>query len=380
MERIRQANPFPAICGRICPAPCEEACIFYEEGASIGIRTLERYAADMGKSKLPRAKPVEKGKKIAVIGAGPAGMSAAYFLVREGYAVTIFEAMSEPGGLLRYGVPEFRLPQKILDEQIEELKSLGVEIVTNCLAGRTLAMQEVFAQGHAAVLLTVGAGLPNFSEISGYNCSGVYYAEEFLLRAQMMGKSRTAGGCEQMLGGSQTVVIGGGASALDAARLARRCGQQVNVIFHGLEEQFGVRSDDLQAAIEEGIGLHAPMEVLSIEGDGEGCVKGVHCRRLDVVEKDGKLSLEPSVDGAVFMEAQTVVLSQGRRPNNSLRRELPQLKWQEDGRIWVDPQTGLTNLENIFAAGNVATGAGAVVDAIASGKLAAQKIMEFLSK
>ena len=382
LERIHRENPFPAICGRICPAPCEPACIFHEDGAPIAIRSLERYAADFGRAKPRKDRPVpaDKGKKIAVIGAGPSGMSAAYFLARGGYGVTMFEAMGEPGGLLRYGVPEFRLPQKVLDEQMAQLALMGVKVVANVLVGGTLSVRETFAQGHDALLLTVGAGLPDFADIPGHQWGGVYYAEEFLMRAQSAGKEQAFDACGRLLHGLQTAVVGGGPSALDAARLAVRCGRQVHLIFGGMEEEMGVGADDLAAALEEGVHVHAPVEPLAIEAGPDGFASGVQCRRLEVIERERKLVLEPMADGQMMIEAQTVILSHGRRPNPFLRQHLPQLKWNVNGTLWMDERTGLTSVAKIFAAGNVATGAGPVVDAIASGKQAAKQMMEFLSR
>ncbi|MBI4309847.1 MAG: FAD-dependent oxidoreductase [Candidatus Omnitrophica bacterium] len=381
LERIRRENPFPAICGRICPAPCEPACIFYEDGTPIAIRDLERYAADFGRGKLQKEKnaPADKGKKVAIIGAGPSGMAAAWYLARAGYGVTLFEAMHEPGGLLRYGVPEFRLPQKILDEYTMELKGMGVRIETNILAGGTEPVLDILGRGYAAMLLTVGAGVPDLTDFPGHNLGGVYYAEEFLMRAQSGAKAKVLETGRDLMLGAQTAVLGFGPSALDAARLAVRLGQQVDLIFGGPEEELGVHADDLKAAVEEGVKVHAPVKPLGIEPDARGFAGAVACRRLEMVEQDGKLSLQPVADGEILIEAQTVILSHGRRPNPFLRRGLPQLQYNDNGTLWVDAQTGLTNLENIFAAGNAVTGAGPVVDAIAGGKAAAKKIMEFLS-
>jgi len=378
LERIRLENPFPAVCGRICPAPCERSCVFHEEGSPIGIRALERYAADFGRAKLHKENVTAGKAKIAIIGAGPAGLSAAYFLARAGHGVTIFEAMNEPGGLLRYGVPEFRLPQKVLDGQIAAITAMGVRLVTNAFVGSTISVAEIFAQGNAALLLTVGAGLPDLAGIPGNNLAGVYYAEEFLMRAQSEGKIPPSAAGAGLVPGATTAVIGAGPSALDAARLAARLDQQVDLIFGGMEEQMGVEAADLSAALKEGVRLHAPVEALGIQADPQGFAAGVSCRRLEVVEKEGRLSLGPASDAQELIEASTVILSNGRRPNPFLRGPLPQLKWNEDGTLWTDPQTGLTSMEKVFAAGNITTGAGPVVDAIAGGKSAAKKIMEFL--
>lgn len=369
LERIHRENPFPAICGRICPAPCEDACVFKEEGAPIAIRSLERYAADFGRGKAVKEKfvPLDKSTKVAIIGAGPAGLSAAHFLAHGGYGVTVYEASGEAGGLLR-SIPEFRLPRKVLDEQAAELKSMGVRIATDAFVGGAMPVGDFLGQGYAALLLAVGAGAPDFTQMPGHNLGGVFYAEEFLMRPQ------------RIVPGAKTAIIGGGAAALDAARVAIRRGQEADLIFEGMEEELGVDGDDLHAAVEEGVRLHAPVQALAIEADGNGFAAGVRCRQLEIAEKEGKFSLEPLADGQMTLAAKTVVLSRGRRPNQFLRKALPQLKWNENGTLWVDAHTGLTSMEKIFAAGNVATGAGPVVDAIASGKSAAKKIMEFLGK
>ena len=380
LERIKEQNPFPAICGRICPAPCERACIFFEDGAPIAIRALERYASDFGKLKPIKLSPVMQGKRVAVIGSGPSGMSAAFYLAKAGFGVTIFEAMDEPGGLLRYGVPEFRLPQKILDEQFNELASLGVKIETNVFVGRTESILNVFNQGFVAVLLTVGAGLPEFIDFPGHDLGGVYYAEEFLLRVQMFNKTKTQDAARKLFLGDQTVVIGSGYSALDSARLARRMGQEVALIFGGLEEELGVRGDDLELAVEEGVKLLTPVRPERIDGDAQGFAKSVQGSRLEVVEEKEQLELKEIQDGQIVQEAQTVILSHGRVPNLFLSKHLPQLQCSKEGAIETDKSTGLTSVDRIFAAGNVVTGAGPVVDAIANGKRVAVQIKEFLSK
>lgn len=379
MERIRQQNPFPAICGRICPAPCERACIFHHEGSSISIRSLERYASDMGQPKAGKKGIVQpRGKKIAIIGSGPSGLTAAYYLAKAGFAVTIFESMNQPGGLLRYGIPEFRLPQHILDEQIAMVQAQGVEIQTNVLFGGTVTVSEIFMQGFDVVLLAVGAGVPDFAQIKGEDLAGVYYAEEFLLRVQNLGKQQAYTAGASLLKGKKTVVIGGSAAAVDAARMAIRLGQQVHLVFPGLEEQMDAYGLDIKASLEEGLIIETPVEPMSIEAGEGNIAAGVRCRRLEIIEAQDGLVLEPMKEADFVLDAQTVILAHGGKPNTFIKTHLPQLKLNADGSIWIDAGSGQSSIDKVFACGNVVTGAGAVVDAIASGKTTAKKIMEFL--
>jgi len=379
LERIRKDNPFPEICGRICPAPCERACIFHADGAPIAIRDLERYAADGGPSKSEKqisAHP--RGKKVAIIGCGPAGMSAAYYLARDNFSVTVFEAAHEPGGLLRYVVPEFRLPQKILDELVARLKSGGVIIQTDVVFGRTLMIDELFMQGFSAVLLATGAGLPCFSDLPGSHWGHVYYDVEFLRGLQEINKQEVLqrAKLERFLP-SKTVVLGCGDKAFDAARLSLRLGSQVDLVFAGLEEQLGVRDDILKESTQEGISIHS-MQALEIMGGDNGFVSGVKCRKLEMVEGEDGLKLQASKEEPVILEAQSVVISDNHRPGDFLKQYLPQLKWEQDGSLWVDAKTFQTSIEKVFACGNVVTVAGSVAQTIAGGKAAAQKMIEYL--
>ncbi len=375
LERIKKDNPFPAICGRICPAPCEKACIFSDEGSPIAIRALERYASDFGRSKVEagHARPaptVPSGpvqgknalsKKIAIIGSGPSAMTAAWVLLKKGFNVVMFEATDQPGGILRYGIPEFRLPQKILDLQFEELKAQGLELHTNVLVGRIKPFQEL-VDSFDAVLLAVGASLPQFSSLEGENLAGVYYAAEFLMRLQMASKEHvsTSG---FMFKGNQTMVVGSGHAALDAGRMAARLGQSVRLIFDGLEEQIGVSTDELKEALDEGIKFQTPFEVLKIVDNHQGCVAGVQCRRMEITEKEGHLSLQP-VQELEVIEAQTVVLANGQRINDLL----------------VETRHCPVSTEKIFTAGSAVSGPITVVEAMASGKGVARQIAEYLTR
>ena len=353
LERIKKENPFPAICGRICPAPCEQACVFHADGDPIAIRGLERFAADFGHSKSGKPHLLPQGKKVAIIGSGPVGMSAAYFLAKMNFSVTIFEAAHEPGGLLRYAIPEFRLPQKVLDEQFSKLKWAGVEIQTDVVFGRTMMIDELFMRGFSAVLLATGASLPVFSDLPGSGLSDVYYDMEFLYRLQTTGKENVLQAARQQgIPGPKTVIVGRGPSAFDAARLSLRLGSEVKVLLDGVEvlmpdtrrslEQTGVDDDILKESREEGIEILS-MKVLSMLGDDSGFVRGVKCQKLDE---------EP-----IILEAQTVIIANGRRPN---------------------AQTGMTNMEKVFACGSVVTAGGSVVESIAGGKAIVQKISQYL--
>jgi len=379
LERIKKENPFPAICGRICPAPCEQACVFNAEGNPISIRALERFAADVGASKAEKSASSSKGKSVAIIGSGPAGMSAAYFLAKANLSVTIYEAAHELGGLLRYGIPEFRLPQKVLDEQFAQLRLLGVEIQTDVVMGRTMTIDELLMRGVSAVLLATGAALPRFSELPGTSLAGVYYDVEYLSRLQTIRKEDALGqGRQQMLASPQTVVVGRGAAAFDAARLSLRLGSKVQVIFEGFEEEAGVREDVLQESREEGITIQ-PLQALEMVGDENGFVSGVKCRKMDIVDGKDGLKIEVSKEEPIIIEAQTVIIANGYRPNDFLKQSLPRLEWDVDGSLWADDQTGMTSVEKIFGCGSVMTPGGSVVDAIAGGKAAAQKIIQYLA-
>ncbi len=379
LERIKKDNPFPAICGRVCPAPCENACIFHEEGSPIAIRALERYAADFGHKPNSRIKTVIKsnGKKVAIVGSGPSAMMAASFLLKAGLNVVMFEAANQPGGVLRYGIPEFRLPQHILEGQFEELQSQGLELHTNIFVGRMKSLEEL-ARTFDALLLATGSSLPNFVSMQGEHLVGVYYAEEFLMRLQVLSKANVLSCAGDLIRGTRTVVIGKGYAALDAARMAVRLGQQVHWVFGGLEEEMGLSNYDLKESLEEGINIQAPFEALKIMGDPQGLVEGVQCHPLEIVEGLGGLSLYPSKEGPIVFEAQTVILANGQKANSFLATMTPQLKVNSNGHFWIDEKTSMTSLEKVFAVASAVAGSMTVVEAFAGGKAVAKQIMEYL--
>ena len=365
-ERIRQDNPFPDICGRICPAPCERACIFHADGVPIAIRELERFAADGAPSKLERPVSLSTGaKRVAIIGCGPAGLSAAYYLARANFSVTVFEAAHEPGGILRYGIPEFRLPQKIVQNQVARLKSLGVDIQTDVVFGRTLMVDEIFMQGFSALLMATGASLPVFSNLPGSNLGHVYYDTEFLSGLQNINKEDILQRAARENRGfpANTVILGGGYAAFDAARLSLRLGSQVDLVFAGLEEQLGVSDEILKESSQEGLRVHC-MQALEIMGDDNGFVRGVQCHKLDMVETPKGLKLQVSDQQPVVLEAQCVVIANGHTCGHFLKSYL--LK------------AGQAGTDKVFACGQAVTAEGSVADAIASGKSVAQKMIEYL--
>lgn len=378
LERIRKDNPLPAICGRICPAPCERACIFDEDSSAISIRALERFASDHGTKTKAKTTITLTDKNVAIVGSGPSAMAAAGMLLRGGIKVMMFEAADEPGGILRYGIPEFRLPQAVLDGEFAELEALGLDLKTNVLIGRMKSLEELTVS-FDAVLLATGASLPDFASIKGENLAGVYYAEEFLMRSQLLSKEKIGGPALRLFRGKSTLVVGSGYAALDAARIAVRLGQKVELVFGGFEEELGVPAADIKEALEEGIKIHTPFEPLEVIGTADQGALGVQCRRLEIVEGGQELSLQAAAEEALVLEAQTVILANSQKANPFLSKTTPQLKMNADGSYWMDPQTSKTSFDNVFVQGSAAELSLNVVEAIASGKKAAKQMMEYLN-
>ncbi len=378
LAKIKERNPLPAVCGRVCLAPCEPACIFNDEGEPIAIRALERFAADNGRAR-SRTPAATKGKTVAIIGSGPSGLTAAADLAHKGYSVTIFESLPQAGGMLRYGIPEFRLPSKVLDAEIADIQALGVEIQTNVIVGEMTSFEELTAAYHA-VLLATGAGSPQPPGLSGDHLIGVYFAQELLLRVNMLSAANYPKSPTPALLGSHVAVIGSGYAALDCARAALRLGKKASIIFAGLEEEIDVYPQERKDAIAEGVKLESLTRPLAIVGSKDNTVAGITCERLDFTDNaSGKWDVK-TVPGSEFMlEADTVILAGGSRPSGAFKRFLPDLVWTPEGNVRVNELTGLTSLKNFFATGDLATSAGTVVDAMASGKRAAQKIAEYLN-
>ena len=362
---IHQENPFPALCGRVCTAPCESACIFYDEGHPITIRDLERYAADHGVIKNIKRPVVPLGKKIAIIGAGPAGLMLAYQLASSGIDVSVFDASQDQGGLLRYGIPEFMLPQKTVDSVINHVKAEGVNFVPHMLFGRNITLAELLMRGFNAVVLAVGSSVPNFDGIDGQSYAGVYHNVEFLNRAQTITKSSALEQGQKMLGGTHTVVIAKTIDAFDGARLARRLGQEVTVCWIGEEDKLSKAAQRINHALEEGIVLKEGVKITRINANENGAVQSVALQ--DIVENT-----------AFELEAQTVILANGLKPNQFIRQHLPQLQFNDDGTLWIDGNTGMTSVEKVFACGNIVIGPQAMVHAMAHAKKTAGLIKNYL--
>ena len=378
---IKEANPFPSICGRICSAPCEAACILTEENAPIGIRALERYAADHGKARHGRKEQmVRKGKKIAIIGAGPSGLTAAVELAKKGFQVTLFEALDQPGGVLRYGIPEFRVPKDVLDYEIAEVQALGVHIQTNFYLGKTATLDDLKQQGFVAILLTMGAGVPKFIDLPGVHYGGVYYGEEFLMRAQHLQRKGNSKENAEFFVGENVTVIGSGNTALDCARVARRMGRSVKLVFRRTEDDMRVREQEQTYAKEEGVIFEPLVKPLAVLPNHQEYVDALKCIRMDFADEDntGAWKLIP-VEGSEFtMRTDTVIFAIGHRPNTYLIQAHPELTLTENGTIEIDSKTFATSIPGVFACGNVVTNAGPVVKAIQAGKLVAQQIESYV--
>ncbi len=391
LAKIHEHNPLPAICGRICTAPCETAGVRDQENAFLSIRALERYAADFGKPRFAIKKTVARtGKKVAIIGSGPAGLSAAADLAQGGYRVTVFEALDHPGGILHYGIPAFRLPPKILDEAIQEIKLLGVEIKTSCYAGKTFALTDLFIQGFEAILLATGAGIPQLQDIDGANLGGVYYGEELLMRVNLAGRVGPVSRDRQsslffqdnnFQLGNRVVVLGSSFMALDCARAAVRLDKQVTWVSPQPSDDKKNLPEEIAYAEKEGVCIEALARPLAIMGNDQHCVRAIQCVRLDYADEhaQGEWELIPVPDSGFTIEADSVIIAMGQEPNSLIRRDTPQLKINKNGTIWINPGNSMTSLAGVFACGSVVIHASPLVEAIALGKKAAIDIEKYFN-
>ncbi|MCI9224928.1 MAG: NADPH-dependent glutamate synthase [Acutalibacter sp.] len=382
---IAKSSALPAVCGRVCPqeSQCEKYCVRGIKGEPVGIGRLERFAADWHNEHASEApiRPESNGHKIAVIGSGPSGLTCAGDLARLGYEVTVFEALHTPGGVLVYGIPEFRLPKAIVQKEIEGLKAMGVRIETNMVIGRSLSIDELFEEGFEAVFIGSGAGLPRFMNIPGENLKGVYSANEFLTRVNLM-KAYLPGSDTPIQRGKRVAVVGGGNVAMDAARCAKRLGaEEVYIVYRRSEAELPARAEEVEHAKEEGIVfklLNNPKEIL---GDETGSVRGMECLEMELGEPDASGRRRPvEKAGSEFvLDVDCVIMAIGTSPNPLIKSTTEGLETQSWGGIIVNEETGLTSRPGVYAGGDAVTGAATVILAMGAGKAAAKAIHRQLS-
>ena len=393
-EIITQTSSLPAVCGRVCPqeTQCESKCTMGIKFEPVGIGRLERFVADSHNehSEKTPAVPESNGHKVAVVGSGPSGLTCAGDLAKKGYKVTVFEALHAAGGVLVYGIPEFRLPKTIVAKETETLKALGVDIETNVVIGKTLTVDELFDMGYEAVYIGSGAGLPNFMGIPGESLKGVYSANEFLTRVNLM-KAYREGSDTPIMKGGKVAVVGGGNVAMDAARTALRLGAgKVYIVYRRSMEELPARKEEVEHAQEEGIEFRLlcnPVEVLGYENPEDprdprnGFVSAIRCIRMELGEPDEKGRRRPvEIEGSEFdLNVDTVIMAIGTSPNPLIKNTTEGLQVNRRGGIVVN-EDGLTSRKAVFAGGDAVTGSATVISAMGAGKAAARSIDEYLTK
>ena len=390
---ISQTSSLPAVCGRVCPqeSQCECKCTLGIKFEPVGIGRVERFVADYHNTHntTPAKAPESNGHKVAVIGSGPSGLTCAGDLAKKGYKVTVFEALHQAGGVLVYGIPEFRLPKSIVAKEVETLKQLGVDVETNIIIGKTLTVDELFDMGYEAVFIGSGAGLPNFMNIPGEALKGVYSANEFLTRSNLM-KSYLDDPTTPIMKGGNVAVVGGGNVAMDAARTALRLGaKKVSIVYRRSMEELPARKEEVEHAQEEGIEfllLHNPVEILGYQNPDDprdpknGFVTGMRCIKMELGEPDEKGRRRPiPIEGSEFtIDVDCVIMAIGTSPNPLIKNTTEGLEVNKRGGIIVN-EDGLTSRNGVYAGGDAVTGAATVISAMGAGKLAAKSIDEYLS-
>lgn len=391
---IHKTSSLPAVCGRVCPqeTQCEAKCVRGIKGEPVGIGRLERFVADWHNAHsdvTPEVAP-SNGHRVAVVGSGPSGLTCAGDLAKKGYKVTVFEALHTAGGVLVYGIPEFRLPKSIVRKEVDNLVAMGVDVETNVVIGKTLTVDELFEQGFEAAFIGSGAGLPNFMGIPGESYKGVYSANEFLTRSNLMKAYREDPDTPIMKGG-KVAVVGGGNVAMDAARTALRLGaDKVYIVYRRSMEELPARREEVEHAEEEGIEfllLNNPVEILGYENPDDrrdprnGFVTGMKCIKMQLGEPDERGRRRPiPIEGSEFvLDVDTVVISIGTSPNPLIKSTTAGLEVNKRGGIIVEEDTGATTKEGVYAGGDAVTGAATVISAMGAGKTAAKAIDEYLS-
>ena len=389
---ISESSAFPAVCGRVCPQErqCEAKCVRGIKGEAVAIGRLERFAADYHNANTAPAKNSKptSGIKVAVVGSGPSGLTCAGELSRLGYNVTVFEALHTAGGVLVYGIPEFRLPKSIVEREVENLKASGVEILTNTLIGKTLTVDELFDMGYKAVFIGSGAGLPSFMGIPGESFNGVYSANEFLTRSNLM-KAYRNGADTPIMKGGRVAVVGGGNVAMDAARTALRLGaEQVYIVYRRSLDELPARREEVEHAMEEGIEfllLTAPTEIIGYDDKADresyGFVKAMKCIKMELGEPDERGRRRPIeiAESEFMLDIDTVIMAIGTTPNPLIKSTTEGLEVNSRGGIIVT-EDGATSKDGVFAGGDAVTGAATVISAMGAGKRAAHSIDNYLKK
>ncbi len=385
---ISESSSLPAVCGRVCPqeVQCESRCVRAIKGESVGIGRLERFVADWHNifSQEEPALPLQNGHRVAIIGSGPSGLTCAGDLAKRGYSVTVFEALHTAGGVLVYGIPEFRLPKKIVKKEVDTLKKLGVKIETNIIIGKTLTVDELFDMGYEAVFIASGAGLPVFMGIPGEGLNGVYSANEFLTRSNLM-RAYLDNSDTPIMKGGRVAVVGGGNVAMDAARTAIRLGaEKVYIVYRRSMDELPARREEVEHAEEEGIEfrlLSNPIEILGYKNPIDtrdpknGFVNGIRCIKMELSEPDERGRRRPvAVPGSEFiLDVDTVIMSIGTTPNPLIKSTTEGLEVNSRGGIVINEE-GLTSRSHVYAGGDAVTGAATVISAMGAGKLAANSI------
>ena len=385
---LKRKNSLSAVCGRVCPQEnqCESKCVLGIKGEPVAIGRLERFVADYarehGLDKAEVSEIVAKGKKVAIVGSGPSGLTAAGDLAKLGYDVTIYEAFHVAGGVLMYGIPQFRLPKEIVQHEIKALKDLGVKIVVNAVIGRTFTIKELMEEeGFDAVYVGTGAGLPYFMDIDGENLNGVYSANEFLTRVNLMKAYQFPKVATPVYCGKKAAIVGAGNVAMDAARTAKRLGaEHVYIVYRRGEDEMPARKEEIHHAKEEGIELRLLNNPVRILGDDKGWVNGLECVKMELGEPDASGRRSPVVvKGSEYvLDVDMVVMAIGQGPNPLIKQTTPELEVNKRGNI-VANEVGATSIPGVFAGGDIVTGAATVISAMGAGKRAAAAIDEYLN-
>jgi len=386
-DTLRASNSMPAVCGRVCPQEeqCESLCIEGIRHDPVAVGNLERYVADwerMHKQVTSQTTVESTGRRIAVAGAGPAGLTVAGDMAKLGHDVTIFEALHRPAGVLAYGIPEFRLPREIIASEIEYIQRLGVKFEYNVVVGVTVTLDELFAEGYDAIFIGTGAGLPKMLNVPGENLIGVFSANEFLTRINLLGAARFPEYDTPILHAKHTVVVGGGNTAMDSARVAKRLNQaKVSLVYRRSHDELPARKEEVHHAEAEGIDFNLLCNPVEVLGDSEHRVRAIRCIRMELGEPDASGRRKPvEVPGSEFeMECDAVIVAVGNAPNPILTKATPDLELTKWGTIKVDPDTNATSKPGVYAGGDIVSGAATVILAMGAGRKAARAMQEYLS-